>query len=199
MGYFAWYVNAVFPVRSIMILETMGNMGLLYFLFLVGLEMDLSVVRRTGKKSFVVAAAGMALPFVILTIGAAVIQFTKNGSSAHKIFDKYLGTWTHILFYGAALSVTAFTVLARILAELKLLTSELGRLAMASAIVNDTLAWIILAVGIAITEKERHPEPRLGALIVILSAVVFVGFCIFVIRPGIEWIIRKTPAGESEH
>ncbi|MCL7038829.1 hypothetical protein MKW94_013142 [Papaver nudicaule] len=195
MGQFAWFANTVYPIRGVQVVENVANVGLLFFLFLVGLEMDLSVVRRAGKKSFIVAAAGMALPFVILTIGAPLVRlFSKKGSGAHTIFDQNLG---HILFYGAALSVTAFSVLARIIVELKLLTSELGRLAMASAIVNDTLAWIILAVGIAITQNEHHHVPTIGALYVILSSVVFVGFCVFIIRPGIEWIIRNTPEGES--
>ncbi|KAI3935135.1 hypothetical protein MKX01_031402 [Papaver californicum] len=199
-----WFATNIFPIRSIMVLETMANVGLLYFLFLVGLEMDLSVVRRTGKKSLVVALAGMALPFLIAG-ASSYLLLHKIGD--HRTKDDYLRAGTFILFFGAALSVTAFTVLARILAELKLLATELGRLAMSSAIVNDILAWIILALAIAISENkhvtidpmgrnQRH-DVKFGAVYVMLSSVVFVGFSLYVIRPGIERIIRKTPEGES--
>ncbi|KAJ4827448.1 Cation/H(+) antiporter 15 [Turnera subulata] len=57
---------------------------------------------------------------------------------------------TFILFLGVALSVTAFPVLARILAELKLINTELGRLAMSSALINDICAWVFVAVAIAL-------------------------------------------------
>ncbi|KAI3886808.1 hypothetical protein MKW98_017160 [Papaver atlanticum] len=204
IGGILWIGTRLYPIRSIMVLETMANVGLLYYLFLVGLEMDLSVVRRTGKKSLVVALAGMGLPFLIA--GASSYKLL-HGTGRHMTKDDYLKTGTFILFFGAALSVTAFTVLARILAELKLLTTELGRLAMSSAIVNDMLAWIILALAIAISENKHvpleknghstHRDVKFGAVYVMLLSVVFVGLCIFVIRPGIEWIIRKTPEGES--
>ncbi|KAI3862489.1 hypothetical protein MKX03_011577 [Papaver bracteatum] len=171
-----------------MVLETMENVGLLYYLFLVGLEMDMSLVRR-----------GMGLPFMIA--GASSHKLL-HGSGRHMTKDDYLRTGTFILFFGAALSVTAFTVLARILAELKLLTTELGRLALSSVIVNDMLAWIILALAIDISENKHvprdqnrhttHRDVKFGEVYVMLLSLVFVGLCIFVIQPGIEWIIRKT-------
>ncbi|KAF8404351.1 hypothetical protein HHK36_009234 [Tetracentron sinense] len=179
------FANTVFPLRSVMVLETMANVGLLYFLFLVGVEMDLNVIKRTGKKAITIAVVGMILPFII---GSSLSFILHHNSKA-------MAQGTFLLFLGVALSVTSFPVLARILAELKLLNTELGRIAMSSALINDMFAWILLALAIAIAENET--SSHLASLWVIMSSTAFVLFCIFVIRPGISWIIRHTQEGES--
>ncbi|XVF16998.1 hypothetical protein REPUB_Repub10bG0079300 [Reevesia pubescens] len=179
------FANTIFPLRSVMVLETMANVGLLYFLFLVGVEMDLSVIRRTGKKAMAIAVAGMILPFLI----GVCLSFIQLNSK-----PEVLSQGTYILFLGVSLSVTAFPVLARILAELKLINSEIGRLAMSSALVNDICAWVLLAVAIALSEND---STSLSSLWVILSSAAFVAFCIIVVRPAISWMIRRTPEGES--
>ncbi|KAK3039450.1 hypothetical protein RJ639_028032, partial [Escallonia herrerae] len=184
MGQNPNFATTIFPLRSVMVLETMANVGLLYFLFLVGVEMDLAVIRRTGKKAFAIAIAGMILPFLI---GVSFSYLLHEKSQAVK-------QGTFILFLGVALSVTAFPVLARILAELKLLNTEIGRIAMSSALVNDMCAWILLALAIALAENDSK---SLASLWVILSSAGFVVFCIFVVRPLVGWMIRQTPEGES--
>lgn len=168
-----------------MVIETMANVGLLYFLFLVGVEMDLMVLKRVGKKAISIAIAGMILPFAI---GAAFSYLLHRESGSN------VNQGTYILFLGVALSVTAFPVLARILAELKLINTELGRLALSSALINDICAWILLALAIALSEND---SASLASLWVVLSSVGFVVFCILVVRPGISWIIRRTPEGEA--
>ncbi|KAL9660551.1 hypothetical protein QQ045_025366 [Rhodiola kirilowii] len=177
------FAATVFPLRSVMVLETMANIGLLYFLFLVGVEMDIGVIRRSGRRALAIAVGGMILPFMI-GIAFSFIMHKNDDVKNHGTF---------ILFLSVALSVTAFPVLARILAELKLLNTELGRIAMSSALVNDICAWVLLAIAIALSEDSAS----LASLYVILSSTVFVLFCIFVVRPGIKWLIRRTPEGES--
>ncbi|XP_010277628.1 PREDICTED: cation/H(+) antiporter 15-like [Nelumbo nucifera] len=184
LGRYPNFADSVFPLRSVMMLETMANVGLLYFLFLVGVEMDLSVIKRTGKKAMTISLAGMVLPFIIGAVFS--IFFYKEKDSMEQ--------GTFMLFLGVALSATAFPVLARILAEIKLLNTELGKLAMSASIINDITAWILLALGIALSEND---STTLISLWVILSTSAFIAFCIFVIRPIIEWMIRKNPEGES--
>ncbi|KAI4328636.1 hypothetical protein L6164_020972 [Bauhinia variegata] len=179
------FANAVFPLRSVMVIETMANVGLLYFLFLVGVEMDIYVLRQVGKKAVVTAIAGMILPFGVGAIFSLLIHHNQQIK---------MSQGTHILFLGVALSVTAFPVLARILAELKLINTELGRIALSSALINDMCAWILLAVAIALVDNEAS---NLASLWVILSNAVFVAIVILVVRPGISWIIRRNPEGES--
>ncbi|KAL9266447.1 Cation/H(+) antiporter 15-like protein [Drosera capensis] len=184
------FANTIFPLRSVMVLETMANIGLLYFLFLVGVEMDLAVIRRTGKKAISIAVGGMILPFLI---GCGFSLVKSRVSTAHAA-EAASTNGTFVLFLGVALAVTAFPVLARILAELKLLNTELGRVAMSSALVNDICAWILLALAIALAENDSN---SLASLWVILSSAAFVAFCIFAVRPAIMWMIRRTPEGEN--
>ncbi|XP_050204923.1 cation/H(+) antiporter 15 [Mercurialis annua] len=184
MGRSKVFASTIFPLRSVMVLETMANVGLLYFLFLVGVEMDISVIKRTGKKALAIAIAGMILPFIT---GVAFSFYIHKDSHS-------LNKGTFILFLGVALSVTAFPVLARVLAELKLINTELGRIAMSAALINDICAWILLCFAIALAENDNA---SLASLWVILSSVAFVVFCVFVVRPAISWIIRRTPEGET--
>lgn len=178
------FADTIFPLRSVMVLETMANVGLLYFLFLVGVEMDISVIKRTGRKSLAIAVAGMILPFIFGVGFSFLLDTKKEGMSQG----------TYILFLGVALSVTAFPVLARILAELKLINTELGRIAMSSALINDMCAWILLALAIALAENQ---STSLASLWVVLSSIAFILVCIYIVRPAIAWMIRRTPEGET--
>ncbi|CAN6341623.1 unnamed protein product [Urochloa humidicola] len=185
MGQVEVWANTVFPLRSLLTLETVAHLGLLYFLFLVGLEMDVNVIKRSGKKALIIAVAGMALPFCIGTATSFIFrhQVSKNVHQA-----------SFLLFLGVALSVTAFPVLARILAEIKLLNSDLGRIAMSAAIVNDMCAWILLALAIAISEVNSS---AFSSLWVLLAGVLFVLFCFYVVRPLMWWLVRRVPEGET--
>ncbi|CAL5437043.1 unnamed protein product [Camellia sinensis] len=180
------FAKAVFPLRSVMVLETMANVGLLYFLFLIGVEMDLAVIHRTGRKALAIAIGGMILPFIIGISFSFILQQKSHTTTKNQA--------TVILFLGVALSVTAFPVLARILAELKLLSSNIGRIAMASALINDVCAWILLAIAIALAENDTT---SMAALWVIVSSVAFVVCCIFLVRPLVTWMMKRTPEGEA--
>ncbi|PIA48166.1 hypothetical protein AQUCO_01400623v1 [Aquilegia coerulea] len=184
LGKFKMFADNVFPMRSVMVLETIANIGLLYFLFLVGVEMDLSVIKRTGREAIAIAIAGMALPFFI-GIGIGIILQT-SGSLKYE--------FSFLLFLGVSVSATAFPVLARILADLKLLNTDLGRISMSAAIINDMAAWILLALAIALSESKGTP---VAAIEVVVSSAAFVFFCMYVLRPAIKKIAHRTPEGES--
>ncbi|KAK8587677.1 hypothetical protein V6N12_022160 [Hibiscus sabdariffa] len=187
LGRVQGFTDTFFPLRSLMVLETLANVGLIYFLFLVGVEMDLTVVRKTGKRALAVAIGGMVLPFVVGACFCFVLRDNKPNS---------LGTCPYILFIGVALSVTSFPVLARILVELKMTNSEIGRLSMASALLNDTCAWILLVVAIA---AAGNGSKSLNSLWVILASAGFVVVCFVVVRPAITWMVRTTSDGEASN
>lgn len=146
MGRIKHWADGVFPRRSLLTLETVAHLGLIYFLFLVGVEMDVAVIRRSGKKALVIAAAGMVLPFLIGTVASSIFR--------HQISINVHQS-SCFLFMAVSLSVTAFPVLARILAEIKLVNSDLGRMALSSGIVNDMCAWILLALTLTICETSN--------------------------------------------
>ncbi|KAK1279106.1 Cation/H(+) antiporter 19 [Acorus gramineus] len=178
------FLNTVFPKRSLTVLDTIASIGLLFFLFLVGLELDFVTIRRTGKKALAIAAAGISLPF-ILGIGTSfILRSTINNGGRQAPF---------LVFMGVALSITAFPVLARILAELKLLTTDVGRISMSAAAVNDVTAWILLALAIALSGSDTSP---LVSVWVLLTGTGFVIFCIVVLRPALAWVARRSLDGE---
>lgn len=177
------YLNKIFPSWSMPILETVASVGLVFFLFLVGLELDLKSILRSGKKAFAIAAAGISLPF-ICGIGVAFI-LRKAIEGAEEV-----GYGQFLVFMGVSLSITAFPVLARILAELKLLTTHIGETAMAAAAFNDVAAWVLLALAIALSGSGTHKSP-LNALWVLLSGVAFVTFVMVAVRPAMAWVARR--------
>ncbi|KAF8667750.1 hypothetical protein HU200_052660 [Digitaria exilis] len=177
------FLNTVFPMQSLTVLDTLANIGLLYFLFLVGLEFDLRAIRRTGSSALVIAIAGISLPFIMGIGTSFILQHT---------VARGVPTGPFLVFMGVALSITAFPVLARILAELKLLTTDLGRMAMSAAAVNDVVAWILLALAIALSGSGSP----LVSLWVLLSGAGFVLAAFFLLRPVLTWMARRSPEGE---
>ncbi|KAH0644412.1 hypothetical protein KY284_032296 [Solanum tuberosum] len=178
------YLNAIFPPKSLTVLDTLANFGLLFFLFLVGVELDPRSLRRTGKKALSIALVGISLPFG-LGVGTS---FILRGTIA-----KGVSQGPFLVFMGVALSITAFPVLARILAELKLLTTDVGRMAMSAAAVNDVAAWILLALVIALSGTGYSPFISLWVL---LCGTGFVLLCIVIVPRIFNWMAKRCPEGE---
>lgn len=181
------YLHRIFPKWSMPTLESVASIGLLFFLFLVGLELDLNSIRRSGKRAFSIAACGITLPFVCGIGVAIVLRKTVDGA------DK-AGFGQFIVFMGVALSITAFPVLARILAELKLLTTRVGETAMAAAAFNDLAAWILLALAIALAGNGADGGDKKSPLVsvwVLLSGVAFVAFMMIFISPVMKRVAQR--------
>nr|XP_043611403.1 cation/H(+) antiporter 20-like isoform X1 [Erigeron canadensis] len=176
------FMSWIFPSWSTPILESVASIGLLFFLFLVGLELDLTSIRRSGRRAFGIAASGILLPF-LFGVGITFL-LRKAVVGADRV-----GYVQSLLFMGVSLSITAFPVLARILAELKLLTTQVGETAMAAAAFNDIVAWVLLALAVALAGGS-HQSP-LVSLWVLLSGTGFIVFMVAVVRPMMKWVASR--------
>ncbi|CAN4115536.1 unnamed protein product [Withania somnifera] len=178
------YLNAVFPPKSITVLDTLANIGLLFFLFLAGLELDVKSLRLSGNKVLAITVAGISLPFS-LGVGCSFVL--------RETIAKGVNATSFLVFMGVALSITAFPVLARILAELKLLTTSVGRMAMSAAAVNDVAAWILLAFAIALSGDNLSPVVSLW---VFLCGCGFVLGASLIVPPIFKWVLQCCHEGE---
>ncbi|WOK93759.1 cation/H(+) antiporter 20-like [Canna indica] len=184
------YLHTIFPSWSTPILDTVASIGLLFFLFLVGLELDLRSILRSGRRAFAIAAAGISLPFACGIGVAFVLRSAVPGADES-------GYAPFLVFMGVSLSITAFPVLARILAELKLLTAPVGETAMAAAAFNDVAAWVLLALAVALSGStgEGSHHSTLVSLWVLLSGAAFVAVQMLAVRPAMAWVAKRA---ESE-
>src|SRR5215469_11832082 len=163
--------KALFPHALIAPLTAIANLGLVLFMFVVGYEVDLALVRGREKVAGAVAVGSILAPLV-LGIGLGVYL-----ASSQHVHNKA----TFVVFFGTAMSITAFPVLARILTDRGMHRTRIGGLALAAASVDDLLAWTLLAVVIAIAGAKGN-EIRLAL------APVYAALIIFVVRPGLRWL-----------
>ncbi|RMD42966.1 hypothetical protein DV735_g2147, partial [Chaetothyriales sp. CBS 134920] len=178
------FTKTIFPTESMPAFTLVANLGLVLFLFLVGLEVDLRQALRNWRIAVSVAAAGMALPF---GLGAAIAyglyhQFRDDEGVAPISFGVYL------IFIGVAMAITAFPVLCRILTSLKLLGTNAGVIVLSAGIGNDVVGWILLALCVALVNSGAG----LTALWILLVLLGYALFLAFIVRPVFIWILKRT-------
>lgn len=138
LGWVAPSVSAaLFPTESLGMLNALSQIGLLLFMFLVGLEFDPQILRGRGRTAFTTSYVSIIIPFVLGALLALLLY--------DRLSDPGVPFLHFALFMGMAMSITAFPVLARILTELDLLKSRVGTISLACAAVDDVTAWCILA------------------------------------------------------
>ena len=180
-GRFAPHFSAhLFPPSTFAPLETLSTIGLVLFLFLIGMELDYEQLYR--HRVTAVAASGMSilLPFVMAALLAHSlrIRFAPHG----------IGNIPFVLFLGIAMSITAFPVLARILEERHLQSSPLGTTAILCAAVDDVVAWSLLAIALALIGQAGGPS-SLPLRLAGLAAYLFI--MLGVIRPLAAKLVKR--------
>lgn len=170
----------IFPPQSLPYFTLVADIGLCLFLFLVGLEIDVAVIKRNARLSATVAISGMVLPF---GIGAGLSR------AIYKEFISPDVQFTHfMLFTGVAYSITAFPVLCRILTELKLLDTTVGIVVLSAGVGNDVVGWVLLALSVALVNAGSG----LLALYILLICVGWAIFLFFPVKMALKWLARKT-------
>ncbi len=173
----------LFPASSMDALRMLSQIGVILFMFVVGIELDVQLLRQKADAAVLVSHASIALPFFLGSASALVIY--RRLAPAGIPFSAFA------LFLGVAMSITAFPVLARILEDRRMSRSFLGSTALACAAVDDATAWCLLAVVVAIAKANGLG----GAVLTILLTVLFVTGMLLVVRPRLARLLTALPEG----
>jgi len=136
-------VTHLLPNPSMSILYAMSQIGLMIYMFLVGLELNTDLLRNRARSAGLVSIAGIITPFILGVIAAF------NLYSGSGLFSPTITPWAAALYMGASMSITAFPLLARILHERGLIKTKLGTLVLAAGSLDDAIAWCLLALVLA--------------------------------------------------
>jgi Kef-type K+ transport system membrane component KefB len=174
--YFPEFSGVLFPAESLGNLKFLSQIGLILFMFVIGMELDLKVLKNRANEAVVISHASIVFPF---TLGIGLAYFVYNSFAPQGV--KFL---SFSLFMGIAMSITAFPVLARIVQERGIHKTKLGAIVITCAAADDITAWCILAVVIAIVKAGTF----VSSLYVISLAVGYVLIMLFMVKPFLKRI-----------
>lgn len=173
------FFGFLFKAESLGGLHLISQLGLVLFMFTVGMELDLRTLRQSALNVIFISQSSIVVPYV-LGIGLAWMLYTNYAPDGVSFV-------AFALFTGIALSITAFPVLARIVQERGLSKTPLGSLALTAAAINDALAWCILAALIALVRSG----PAQRALLTLGLSVGYVLFMLYVLRPLLARVANR--------
>jgi Kef-type K+ transport system membrane component KefB len=161
----------LFPADVVQILKAFANLGLIIFMFIIGLELDLKLIKGQERRAGVISLSSILVPFVG---GALLALYLYNQHSQGGLTDgHHVKKLAFALFIGASMCVTAFPVLARILNERGMTRTPLGVIALACAAIDDVVAWSLLALVSAIAGYTNSPLWKVLAYSALYIAVMF--------------------------
>ena len=174
--YFPEYSAMLFPKESLGNLQFLSQIGLILFMYVVGMELDLKVLKNKAKDAVIISHASIIIPFAMGMVLAYYVyeQFAPEG----------VEFMAFALFMGIAMSITAFPVLARIVQERGLHRTRIGALVITCAAADDITAWCILAAVIAIAKAGTFTS----SLYVIGLSILYVGLMLYIVRPFLKRI-----------
>lgn len=178
--------GAVFPPESLGPLYALSQIGLLIFMFMVGLELDTKKLRRLGHVAVVISHTSIVVPFLLGALLAS--QLYQRVAAGDVPFNGFL------LFMGAAMSVTAFPVLARILTDQNLLGTRLGALTITCAAVDDVTAWCILAGIVGVVRSEVN---QLALWQMLAGLAAYFAFMLLVLKPAVRRLAARSPGASD--
>jgi Kef-type K+ transport system membrane component KefB len=167
---------SIFPPETMPFLNVLSQIGLIFFMFLIGLELNPKYLSGNLKTAVLISNFSIIVPFASAFLLSFLLYPLVSSNNVNFI--------PFALFLGAAMSITAFPVLARIITENNLQGTRLGTLALTCAAVDDVTAWCILAIAIAVA---RHGRIDSQAMITIIASAVYIGFMFTVGR----WFLKR--------
>lgn len=173
-AYFPEINHFLFPAASLSTLSFISQIGLILFMFIIGMELDLKAIGKQAYGAVIISHASIIIPY---TLGVALAYYIY-----HDYAPANITFLSFALFMGISMSITAFPVLARILQEKGLTRSKLGAMALTCAAADDLTAWCILAAVIALVKSGSS----FSVLFTIALALVYVLVMLKMIRPFLE-------------
>lgn len=173
--------SAVFPANIAPHLAVLANLGVILFMFLVGVQVDLRVIARSGHATLAVSHASIIVPFLL---GSALAL------GIYPILASGVSFTVFALFLGAAMSVTAFPVLARILTDRGMQRTRMGSLALTCAAIDDATAWCLLTLIVSLAEA------RPGRVLVTVGLTI--AYVVIVLVAGSRLVRSALPFFERE-
>ncbi len=183
--YFPEFSQFLFPLTSLSNLKFLSQIGLILFMFVVGMELDFKVLRTKAHEALVISHASIIIPF---SLGVGFAYF---------IYEKFAPQGVNFLsfslFIGIAMSITAFPVLARIIQERGISKTKLGTMVITCAAIDDITAWCALAAVIAIVKAGTF----VSSLYTIALAIVYLLFMIKLVQPFLKQLGEKYSSKEG--
>lgn len=180
--FFPAAMTFLFPPSALPTLGALSQIGVVLFMFVVGMELDVQHLRERASAAVMVSHASIIVPFLLgSALALSLYPTLAPGGTSFAAFA---------LFMGIAMSITAFPVLARILADRGLSQSRLGSIALACAAIDDVSAWCLLAVVIAVAKSSG----LVSSVFTIVLALAVTGVMLFLIKPRLAALIEKRVA-----
>jgi Kef-type K+ transport system membrane component KefB len=178
LGRFAPAAQAyLLPKEVAPFLGVLSNVGVILYMFLVGVELDPTLLRKRGHATLAISHASIVTPFLLGALLALYVYPT--------LATRDVPFTVFSLFMGVSMSVTAFPVLARILTDRKMHKSRMGVIALTCAAIDDVTAWCLLAFVVSVAQARTS-----GAFITFASAVGYIALIVLVARPGMVRLSR---------
>lgn len=178
LGRLAPSVSAyLFPAAVGPALNIISEVGIILFMFLIGLELDLSLIRKRGHSTVAISHASILAPFFLGALLSLLLYPRLSSSDV---------PFTHFaLFLGVSMSITAFPVLARILTDRRISKTRMGVMALTCAAVDDVTAWCLLALVVGVARAQSA-----GVIKTVLLAIAYIAVMGIVVRPAMARLER---------
>ncbi|CCE64599.1 hypothetical protein TPHA_0I00930 [Tetrapisispora phaffii CBS 4417] len=154
LGQIPNYLETIFPDESIVGLNLTSNLGIILFMFFLGLEVDIDFIKKHIKTACSIGLVSLAVPFGCGCLIAIPLFHTYANQDPSEGVVKFT---VFMVFIAVSISVTAFPVLCRILNELRLIKDRAGIVVLAAGIINDILGWVLLALSVILSNSESSP------------------------------------------
>lgn len=184
LGRSSTFMKNFFPIRGFIMLDIISSLGFMFYFFLIGVQTDPWILKKIDRKTSTIGLFTVVVPMLISQVYSHLLTalFTVEPRIA-----------TSLPVAALAESVLSFPTIAFFLAELKIINSEFGRVAMTSSLVSCLFSFVVTTFSVLV---QQSPGDNLKMLSTMSTGFIVTIVIVFAIRPVVIWMLRKNPAGE---